>query len=216
MLNGLQRRYTLEQIEAQDEALIVPRLNYNALKTLRSPLYKKLGQQVTDTSKEQHDARLAHNQTSQTIGSIANHNGVNAAELEDILRRFAASFGQPPGSPRRDNDDDDDMDGGGDNGPPENDDSNFNDRSNFFDRRPPSDRRNTGKRYFDMSKDQSTLDSGKQAAAVPNNEMYRINLELNAANQVLRQEADMKARQDTARWSDLGLGLFRFNEPFKN
>ena len=51
MLNGLQRRYTLEQIEAQDEALIVPRLNYNALKTLRSPLYKKLGQQVTDTSK---------------------------------------------------------------------------------------------------------------------------------------------------------------------
>ena len=66
MLKGLQRRYTLEQIEAQDEALIVPRLNYNALTTLRSPLYKKLGQQVTDTSKEQHDARLTHNQTNQT------------------------------------------------------------------------------------------------------------------------------------------------------
>jgi hypothetical protein len=71
MLKGLQRRYTLEQIEAQDEALIVPRLNYNALTTLRSPLYKKLGQQVTDTSKEQHDARLTHTQTNQTINHIA-------------------------------------------------------------------------------------------------------------------------------------------------
>ena len=67
MLNGLQRRYTLEQIEAQDEALIVPRLNYNALKTLRSPLYKKLGQQVTDTSKEQYETRTIHHQTHQTI-----------------------------------------------------------------------------------------------------------------------------------------------------
>jgi hypothetical protein len=39
----------------------------------------------------------------------------------------------------------------------------------------------------------------QSATVVPNNEMYRINLELNAANQVLRQEADIKARQDTAR-----------------
>ena len=60
MLKGLQRRYTFEQIEAQDEALIVPRLNYKALTTLRSPLYKKLAQQVADTSKEQHDAILTH------------------------------------------------------------------------------------------------------------------------------------------------------------
>jgi len=118
MLKGLQRRYTLEQIEAQDEALIVPRLNYKALTTLRSPLYKKLGQQVTDTSKEQHEARTVHHQTLQTIGSIANHNGLNAAELQEIVRNLM-QFGptdapeSPPFPDRRDSDDDDMAGGGG-------------------------------------------------------------------------------------------------------
>ena len=60
MLNGLERRYTLEQIEAQHEDKIKPRLNYNALTTLRNPMYVKLAQQVQDASKEQADARLAH------------------------------------------------------------------------------------------------------------------------------------------------------------
>ena len=88
MLNGLQRRYTLEQIEAQDEALIVPRLNYNALKTLRSPLYKKLGQQVTDTSKEQQEARNDHNNMHQTINHIASQEDVNVTELGELVRNL--------------------------------------------------------------------------------------------------------------------------------
>ena len=85
MLKGLERRYTLEQIEAQHEDKIRPRLNYNAIETLRNPLYVKLGQQVQDASKEQHAARLTHMQTHQTINNIANNNGVNAQELEQLL-----------------------------------------------------------------------------------------------------------------------------------
>ena len=50
MLKGLERRYTLEQIEAQHEDKIRPRLNYDALTTLRNPLYVILGQQVQDAS----------------------------------------------------------------------------------------------------------------------------------------------------------------------
>ena len=67
MLSGLERRYTLEQIEAQHEDKITPRLNYNALTTLRNPMYVKLAQQVRDASQEQADVRLAHHQTHQTI-----------------------------------------------------------------------------------------------------------------------------------------------------
>ena len=88
MLSGLERRYTLEQIEAQHEDKIKPRLNYNALETLRNPMYVKLAQQVQDASKEQADVRLAHQQTQQTINNIANRNGVNAAELEQIMRNL--------------------------------------------------------------------------------------------------------------------------------
>jgi hypothetical protein len=195
MLNGLQRRYTLEQIEAQDEALIVPRLNYNALRTLRSPLYKKLGQQVTDTSKEQHETRTIHHQTHQTIGSIANHNGVNAAELEEIMRNLMGANAYTPDPTPKDNDkrdkgDDDDeymfRDGGGGDGSVQGQVI----TQLIGQRASASDPERT---------QGSTLDHWTARQAVPNNEMYRINLELTAANQVLRQEADMKARQDEAR-----------------
>ena len=57
-------------------------VNYN----LRNPMYVKLAQQVQDASKEQADARLAHQQTVNAINNIANHNGINAAELEQIMR----------------------------------------------------------------------------------------------------------------------------------
>ena len=67
MLKGLERRYTLEQIEAQHEDKIRPRLNYDALTTLRNPLYVKLGQQVQDASKEQHAQRLSHTQTQMMV-----------------------------------------------------------------------------------------------------------------------------------------------------
>ena len=86
MLKGLERRYTLEQIEAQHDDKIRPRLNYSALTSLRNPLYVKLGQQVQDASKDQHEQRLVHTQTQQTINNIANNNGVNAAELEHIYK----------------------------------------------------------------------------------------------------------------------------------
>ena len=96
MLKGLERRYTLEQIEAQHEDKIRPRLNYDALTTLRNPLYVKFGQQVQDASKDQHDARMTHMQTQQTINNIANNNGVNAAELEHILQNLMGAFSREP------------------------------------------------------------------------------------------------------------------------
>ena len=191
MLKGLQRRYTLEQIEAQDESLIVPRLNYNALNTLRNPLYKKYSAQIENESKTQGDRILEHRQTTQTIHNIANHNGVNAAELHIIMENLMGRFQKdddmsaPPPQPSSPRDDDmEDVEGPSEQQPTErstrypNETQRLDQWSNDHDQPPPG---------------------GALAASAPNNEMYRINLELHAHNQQLRQEAEKRAKQDAAR-----------------
>jgi hypothetical protein len=188
MLKGLQRRYTLEQIEAQDESLIVPRLNYNALNTLRNPLYKKYSAQIENESKAQGDRFLEHRQTLQTINNIANHNGVNAAELhiimENLMERFQKDddMSAPPQPPMPRDDDMEDV-GGPSEQPTE--------RSTRYP--------NETQRLDEWNRDHNLPPPGALAATAPNNEMYRINLELHAHNQQLRQEAETRAKQDAAR-----------------
>ena len=66
----------------------------------------KLGQQAQDASKKQQDGILARQQTQQTIGNIASNNGVNAQELEHILRNLMNEVGlnSEPVFERRDGD----------------------------------------------------------------------------------------------------------------
>ena len=139
MLKGLERRYTFEEIEAQDVALIKPRLNYNALNTLRNPMYVKFAQQVGDASKDQHEARTQHIHQHQHINNIAHKTGLNEAELQQLFNGFFAekligedddemppARGPTPEPPERG--------GGGDDDNDDNMDSSFNDLSNFKER----------------------------------------------------------------------------------
>ena len=189
MLKGLQRRYTLEQIEAQDESLIVPRLNYNALNTLRNPLYKKYSAQIENESKAQGDRILEHKQTSQSIYNIANNHGVNAAELHIIMENLMGRFQK-----------DDDMSAPPPQPPMPRDD----DMEDVEQPTEPTERStrypNETQRLEQWSNDHDQPPpGGALAASAPNNEMYRISLELHAQNQQLRQEAEKRAKQDAAR-----------------
>ena len=66
MLNDLQRRYTLNEIEAQHENQIVPRLNYDAITTLRNPMYVKMGASIQEDAKNQQTAITEHHRTTHT------------------------------------------------------------------------------------------------------------------------------------------------------
>ena len=192
-MQGLQRRYTLEQIEAQHEDKIHPRLNYNALTTLRNPLYVKFGQQVTDTSKAQHEARNDHMNLQQTFANIANETNTNAAELRGVLNVFAEALKSASPDPRDKGkrDDDDDMAGGGG--------TSSGGGGGSVQGQVMTQLIAQHASASDPERTQGSTLGHWTRQAVPNNEMYRIKLDLTAANQVLRQEADMKARQDEAR-----------------
>ena len=101
MMNGLQRRYSLVEIETQAGNQITPRLNYNALQTLRNPLYVKMGQQIQEDSKIQQTTIIKEIQRTHQISEVASHAGVNAQELEQILTRLGEKRSNEQASPEQ-------------------------------------------------------------------------------------------------------------------
>ena len=207
MLKGLERRYTFEEIEAQDVALIKPRLNYNALNTLRNPMYVKFAQQVGDASKDQHEARAQHIQNSTTINNIAHKTGLNEAELQQLFNGFFAeklseqsddempparrSTPEPPERGGNGGPSGGGSGSGGGDGPSGGDGNDLAERAAAYQRRVDPERTQGG-----------TLDHwarGPNDAVTPNDDTFRINLQLQAEIQVLKQEYAMRARQEAAR-----------------
>ena len=89
--NGLQRRYTMDEIlELHGGKNRIAPLNYDALTMLRNPLYVKMGQTLSDASADQNARILAELERVNSTRALAGQTGVPLDQLEELLRRLLA------------------------------------------------------------------------------------------------------------------------------
>ena len=123
---GLRRRFNGvdEILEAHGGQTRIQGLNYNALRTLRSPLYPKFAEQLRDEGKAATQARLDYDEFAMMLRRFSSENDVPYDMARDILTREMDTQTDAPDKMDDDDDgatamdvddsddDDDDFDGG--------------------------------------------------------------------------------------------------------
>ena len=186
--DGLHLRLNLERaLNIQD---VGPKLgaglSYAATKAINSPLFQRLRQQIDDNDPT---SRILEERIREiNITNVANDNGMNRADLDEILRNLPPGPPGPPGPTG-------DPGAPGPSGPPG----------------PPGpgSNRRPGRRGADMDTTERSSGSsggGKRRgdfddqgpppppAPAPNNEAYRMNLQLQAEVEGLREEMQKQQR----------------------
>ena len=102
-MEGLQRRYTLDEILAIKKGIIKikPPLNYDALRILRDPLYVKFGQTLKEESADRTMNVIADQEFKLLLQKIASERNVPYDLLEELIRNMpkgGGGGGNDPGS----------------------------------------------------------------------------------------------------------------------
>ena len=83
---GLQQRYTMDQIlELRGGKARIQPLNYDALTQLRSPLYVKMGQTLSDASTDQNSRILAALEEANKLRQLASNNNLPHDALREVI-----------------------------------------------------------------------------------------------------------------------------------
>ena len=89
--NGLQRRYTMEEIlELHGGRAKIQPLNYDALAVLRNPLYVKFAEELKDRNSEMNKGILAKQTEDAAVRQMASDNDLPHAPLQEVLQRAPA------------------------------------------------------------------------------------------------------------------------------
>ena len=94
-MEGLQRRYTLDQVLAIKKGIlkIKPPLNYDALRILRDPLYVKFGQTLKEESADRTMNVIADQEFKLLLQKIASERNVPYDLLEELIRNMPKGGG---------------------------------------------------------------------------------------------------------------------------
>ena len=94
-MEGLQRRYTLDEILAIKKGIIKikPPLNYDALRILRDPLYVKFGQTLKEESADRTMNVIADQEFKLLLQKIASERNVPYDLLEELIRNMPKGGG---------------------------------------------------------------------------------------------------------------------------
>ena len=212
---GLTRRYNGvdEILEVNGGKKRIQGTNFNALKTLKDPLYVKYADQLRQESKDSMNARLEYDDFASMLRRFTSENDMNHGQAEEIIRNQPTTPMQVDADKKKD--DDEDMDDRTDAGDPPDgggggDDDFFND--DFpgplgGDGRPPKPPPKPRPRrprvmpqgnasLFQFDRRDQDGDDGKKAAE--SSQIFRRNLELEAQIAELREEIKRAARRQEA------------------
>ena len=222
---GLTRRYNGvdEILEANGGKKRIQGTNYNALRTLKDPLYVKYGEQLRQESRDSTNARLDYEEFANMLRRFTSENDINHGVAENIVRNAPAAPAAAPAAPvpmdvdektdddkkkKKDAEDDARTEVGD---PRDDNDDDFNDGfpgPMGGDNRPPIKRRNTPKRtpkpppgysQFARGSDDRPEDGDEPPKRVAvSSQVFRRNLELEAQIAELREEIKRAARKQEA------------------
>jgi hypothetical protein len=204
-MEGLQRRYTLDEILAIKKGIIKikPPLNYDALRILRDPLYVKFGQTLKEESADRTMNVIADQEFKLLLQKIASERNVPYDLLEELIRNMpkggGGGGGGDPGSGPSGSNDPGSGGGGGPSGSGGGRDYSATESMSFSDTESVRSESQPSQMPPPSSKKRSERPDDNQGPPPPPmtpTAMLRSNLEIEAQIQELRDELRKQNRQE--------------------